>query len=189
MTTDKFSRSTGRSAAEWQTHIENRAADLGRGIQELSHRDMVAIAQTEDVTDWWAQGIAVEIERRIGRRKVGQTVTGSISAGVSKTVPGQWGDVFQSFSTFMANGGTTLLPSAAAGEPAISATEKWRYWRCSFQDGSKANLDCSAVSGSNQPKTRLSMKHDGLASMEARDATRSHWRKVLNDFAATLSSQ
>lgn len=189
MTTDRFSRATGRHATDWRALMESRATELGQGIQELSHQEMVAIAQSEGATDWWAQGIAVEVERLIGRREVGQTVTGSINAGVSKTVPGEWREIFESFHSFMTTGGATLLPSAATGEPTTSATAKWRYWHCSFADGSKATLDCSDASRNHQPKARLSIKHDGLPSMADRDATKSHWKAVLNDFAKTLSSQ
>lgn len=60
---------------------------------ELSHKEMAHAAVEAGATPWWAQGIAVEIERRIGQRKVGESCTGDINASASKTVPGVWTDV------------------------------------------------------------------------------------------------
>ena len=75
-----------------------------------------------------AAATPVEIERMIGRRQVGQTVTGSINASVTKTVPGEWTDVFEKFVAFMES-------RQLADAPRITATEKWRYWRVPLADG------------------------------------------------------
>lgn len=183
--TDKFEKGTGRDIDGWMEFLRSHhegAADL----HDLTHQQMAALAVDGGASEWWAQGIAVEVERIIGRRKVGQTVTGSVNAGASKTVPGEWRQVFEKFTAFMADGGEELLPADLATQPSTSATEKWRYWRASFTDGSSAALDCSDASTGDTVKTRLSMKHDKIPSMAQRDPVKAHWKQVLASFAASL---
>lgn len=181
---DKFEKGTGRDIHAWMEFIqehEDGAADLSA----LSHQQLAALASAGGASDWWAQGIAVEIERLIGRRAVGQTVTGSVNAGASKTVPGEWTEVFDLFVAFMEAGGSRLLTAELIDAPRISHTDKWRYWRASLVDGSVVAIDCSESNG----KTRLSVKHDKLGSLEEREPAKVHWRGVLKEFAELLASQ
>lgn len=178
---DKFEKATGRDIIAWMSYIrehEDGAADL----TTLSHRQLAALASAGGASDWWAQGIAVEIERVIGRRAVGQTVTGSVNAGATKTVAGEWTEVFDRLVDFL---GELPLPSPLVDAPRISHTEKWRYWRASLEDGSVVAIDCSAVKG----KTRISVKHDKIPTMEERGPVKEHWRGALEEFAAHLASQ
>ncbi|MDO5511527.1 SRPBCC domain-containing protein [Corynebacterium sp.] len=170
---DKFEKGTGRSIDAWMEYVKDHGDP-----QELSHQELAALASRGGASDWWAQGIAVEIERIIGRRQVGQTVSGSVNAGASKTVPGEWTEVFEAFVSFMED-------KELIDEPRISATEKWRYWRASLEDGSEIAIDCSDVKG----KTRLSVKHDKLPSMDDREKMKSFWRATLAEFADTLKAQ
>ncbi|GAB3695804.1 hypothetical protein [Corynebacterium nasicanis] len=167
---DKFEKATGRSIDDWMEFFGDP--------QELSHQDLARLASEGGASEWWAQSIAVEIERMIGRRQIGQTVTGSIAASASKTVPGEWTEVFDKFVSFMEN-------KQLADAPRITATDTWRYWRADLEDGSQVAVDCSEVKG----KTRLSAKIDKLASMEKRDLAKEKWRALLNEFAETLPSQ
>lgn len=113
---DKFQKSTGRDIDEWMDHLRSQE-EGAEDLHDLTHQQMAALAVDGGASDWWAQGIAVEIERIIGRRKVGQTVTGSVNAGASKTVPGEWTEVFNRFTDFMSEGGRELLPVEPAGKP------------------------------------------------------------------------
>lgn len=182
---DKFQKGTGRDIDEWMDYLRSHE-EGAEDLHDLTHQQMAALAVDGGASDWWAQGIAVEIERIIGRRKVGQTVTGSVNAGASKTVPGEWTEVFDRFADFMSKGGRELLPAEPAGKPSTSGTEKWRYWRVAFTDGSSAALDCSDASRGTGLKTRLSMKHDKIPSMDQRDAVKAHWKQVLASFSETL---
>lgn len=183
--TDRFSKGTGRDIEEWMEYL--RSHDKGaEDLHKLTHQQMAVLAVDGGASEWWAQGIAVEIERIIGRRQVGQTVTGTVNAGASKTVPGEWREVFEKFATFMAEGGEEVLPVKLDGEPSASATEKWRYWRATFADGSSATLDCSDAPTGDRRKTRLSMKHDKIPAMDQRDSVKAHWKHVLATFADSL---
>lgn len=179
--TDKFGKATGRDIHEWmgfmQAH-EAGAADLN----QLSHQQLAVLAVEGGASAWWGQSIAVEIERMIGRREVGQTATGSVNAGASKTVRGEWTEVFNRFVSFMAEGGERLPVGISEG-PRISETDKWRYWRATLADGSSLTIDCADASRRGVAKARLSVQQDQLPSMEDRDEAKVHWRGVLTEFA------
>lgn len=167
---DKFQRATGRTVQEWM--------DLIGDARETSHREIAAAAAQGGASDWWAQSIAVEIERIIGRREIGQSGDGTVHVSVSKTVAGEWTDVFEKFVQYME--GLSLVDA-----PRLSATEKWRYWRATLEDGSQVAIDVSDAKG----KTRVSVKHDKLPGMEQREPTRQFWRGLLGDFASHIASQ
>lgn len=173
---DKFHTATGRTIGEWMEYMRPHGE-----LHDLSHRELAALASSGGASDWWAQSIAVEIERIIGRRQIGQTGTGSVAVSASKTLPGEWTTVFDRFVDFMSAQDLSMLVDA----PRISATEKWRYWRADATDGSAIAIDCSDVNG----RTRLSVKHDKLPGMDDREPTKQYWRALLNDFARSLSSQ
>lgn len=79
--TDRFTAPTGKSMAEWLALLDNP--------HNMPHKEMAAFFVQQGVSAWWAQGLTVAIEQHIGRRVVGQTCTGTWSASVSKTVPGE----------------------------------------------------------------------------------------------------
>ncbi|AGF73785.1 hypothetical protein [Corynebacterium halotolerans] len=185
-TKDRFANATGRSIGEWMEYLQSHP-DGGVNLHDLTHQDFARLAIEGGASEWWAQSISVEVERIIGRRRVGQTVTGSVSAGASKTVRGEWTEAFDSFVAFLSAGGRDLLPAEPLDEPRISETEKWRYWRAGLTDGSTVAIDCSDASTGEVRKTRLSVKHDKLGSLEQRDAIKAHWRGVLDEFAEEVA--
>ncbi|QNE88600.1 hypothetical protein H0194_05615 [Corynebacterium incognita] len=164
---DKFSRATGKSLEEWMRLIP----------AELSHKEMAQAAVEAGATPWWAQGIAVEIERRIGRRKVGESCTGDINASTSKTVPGVWTEVFDALAEFLA----TKCPFDIE-EPTTSATEKWRYWRADVTDGTKITINVSDGGG----KSKIGVQHSKLPDHDARQNVKDVWQSTLTGFAKTL---
>lgn len=183
---DRFANATGRSIEEWMEFLRSHP-DGAADLHDLTHQDLAHLAVEGGASEWWAQSISVEVERVIGRRSVGQTVTGSVNAGASKMVTGEWTEVFDRFVAFMAEGGRDLLPADPADEPRVSETEKWCYWRVGLADGSTVAIDCSDGSTGDVRKTRLSVKHDKLASLGQRDAVKTHWRGMLNEFAEEVA--
>lgn len=184
---DRFQAATGRSIDDWLSYLRSHP-DGSTDLHELTHQDMARLAGNGGASAWWAQNIAVEVERIIGRREVGQTVTGSVQVGVSRTVPGTWTEVFESFTNHMASGGRGLLPADPTDAPRISATEKWRYWRVTFADGSTATLDCSDATRNGTPRTRLSLRHDRFPALADREPVRTHWRGVLDSFVEEVTT-
>ncbi|HEU0012817.1 MAG TPA: SRPBCC domain-containing protein [Longimicrobium sp.] len=73
---------TGRGWDEWEALLD------ARGAAELPHGRIVALLAGGLVESaWWRQTVAVEYERRKGRRQPGQTADGGFQVGVRRTMP------------------------------------------------------------------------------------------------------
>ncbi len=112
--------------------------------RDLNHTEMakVTLAEIRKVgragnPEWWAQSVTVAYEQQIGRRVVGQSCEGDYSVTVSKTLTGELDATAERWSSFMA-GSDELRGVAIVDGPRTSATEKWRYWRCGLDGGSRS---------------------------------------------------
>ncbi|WP_018298185.1 hypothetical protein [Corynebacterium lubricantis] len=181
---DKFEKATGRTIPEWMDFLRNHE-NGNKDLNELSHKQMATLAEDYGASGWWAQSIAVDIEREIGRREVGQRDSGKFSANATKTMPGEWTDVFARFTEFMASA-EGALPAAVDGESSTSESEKWRYWRADLVDGTKVVVMCNDASAKGVAKTRFAVQHEKLPSSEARDDMKAHWKATLDTFKASL---
>ncbi|WIM67669.1 hypothetical protein QP027_11380 [Corynebacterium breve] len=177
---DKFEKATGKNLEAWMEIIGQQGS-----LSDIPHKEMARIAEENGASAWWAQSIAVEVERKIGRRALGQTCTGDFNANASKTIPGEWTEVFEKFVAYMADT-PEALPSPLQGESSSSATEKWRYWRANFSDGTRVNVVCNDGSAKGVAKTKLATQHDKLPDDDARDEMKTHWKSVLASFADSL---
>lgn len=183
---DKFKKATGRCLESWAEAI---IAAAGSPLESLSHQELAKTAVKLGATEWWGQSIAVELERLIGRREVGQTCSGTFAASASKTVPGEWTEVFHTAEQWL---GTNIekLPLPLANNATISATAKWRYWRATFTDGTNVTLmatDGTAAKPDSPAKTKLSIQHEKLADAAARDAAKAAWKAILADLSQSLA--
>ena len=61
----------------------------------------------------------------------------------------------------------------AQGEPRVSSTEKWRYWRIALVDGSAVNVDISS--------NKIAVQHAKLASNDHGERWRVFWRTRLEE--------
>ncbi|MHA2790192.1 hypothetical protein ACXZ66_13800 [Corynebacterium sp. S7] len=181
---DKFKRGTGRTITAWMEFMQ--AHENGnKDLNELSHKQIAALAEDGGASAWWAQSIAVDIEREIGRREVGQRNSGKFSANATKTMPGEWTDVFARFTKFM-NRQDGALPAEVDGESSTSESEKWRYWRADLVDGTKVVVMCNDASAKGVAKTRFAVQHEKLLTAELRDEMKTHWKATLDSFRASL---
>lgn len=79
---EKVRQATGRTPAEWEALLD------ARGAAELSHGRIAALLGEIGVgSGWWMQMLAVDYERRKGRRAVGQTADVGFNVGVQRTLP------------------------------------------------------------------------------------------------------
>lgn len=180
---DKYSRATGRSLAEWVDLLRAEHPD----IEGYEHREIARSAVALGASEWWAQGIAVDFERMIGRRRVGETSTGRISVSASKTMPGEWSTAFEEVVEFLRTS-PAALPAELDDAPRISETDKWRYWKAKFVDGTTAAINCSDVSKDGTPKVRFAVEHSGLGDLESRAPLKEHWRSVFTAFTQERST-
>jgi len=119
--------------------------------------------------------IAVAYEQHIGRRVPGQSGDGSYSVSASRTVSGSLDDALARWIEVVG------VPSEISGvavesTPETSATEKWRYWRCSLVDGSRISVNISLKS---PDKSIVSVQHDRLEFDDLREHWRTYWKAVL----------
>lgn len=173
--TEPFERATNRPWGEWVALLD------AAGARALPHPEIVPLVLAQIDVDslynanWWAQGLTIAYEQHIGRRIPGQRGDGTFAGSISKTYPGSLDDALAAWQAIVA-GRTEFIGLRVAGEPASSATEKWRYWRCGLEDGSKVNVTVNAV---GPGKSRIAVEHTKLTSPEAIAASKQWWRELL----------
>jgi uncharacterized protein YndB with AHSA1/START domain len=79
---DAVRAATGRTPGEWETLLDER------GAADFSHKQIVALLEELGVeSGWWMQMLAVDYERRKGKRAVGQTAAAGFNVGAQRTLP------------------------------------------------------------------------------------------------------
>lgn len=167
-TWDTVARSTGIQGEEWVRLLDPAHNHAQLADAALSHLRATLAAQPDGVLqsknlEWWAQGVAVSFEQHIGRRVPGERCDGSFGANASKTVPGAQADIAAAWAEF-----APQLPLILDGEPRISETAKWNYWRVkatspTAPDGSSASVSMN-IQSHTPGKTTVAAEVKGLTS-------------------------
>ena len=129
--------------------------------------------------EWWGQSVAVAYEQQIGRRIPGQSSTGDFHVGASKTYAGDLDAALEAWRGLVGDRGS-FGGVPVEGEPRISSTEKWRYWRIDLADGSRVSVD---IGWKADGKSTIGINHTRLDSAESIG----HWRGVWRGILAGLS--
>lgn len=168
--TAAFAKATGRSWEQWLTFLE------AIGARDLPHQEIAQrIFDTGDASGWWSQGIAVAYEQHIGRRQPGQRTDGAFEVSVSRTVTGTLDDALAMWIDVMA-GRDDVDGVALVGEPGVSRSDKWRYWRCALADGSRVTV---TIGGKGEGKAAITVAQQKLDSAEDQQRWRAWWKGVL----------
>ena len=156
------------------------------GGDSLDHTALARVATDElrrrsvDKAEWWGQGVAVAFEQHLGRRVPGQRSDGSFETSVSKTLGRDLDAALAAWSQAAAEA-PAFGARVALEAPSVTATEAWRYWRVTFDDGSKLTV----MSGTRpNGAAYVSAQHAGLANAEEVPLAKAHWRAVLERAAA-----
>ncbi|MDW7739029.1 MAG: hypothetical protein SCJ97_03080 [Bacillota bacterium] len=166
---------TGRSWDDWLARLKEIKAE------NLTHKDIVKILETEyKVDSWWAQTITVEFERITGRRKVGQTGAGYFQVSASRTLTGSMDQVFGQWLSFI-DGIKKFNNLSMIGNPRISETEKWRYWRVNLSDGSQLAV---SVNNKAKGKSLLTVTHSKLPDEESSETWKKYWKDFIQKVPA-----
>ena len=134
---------------------------------------------------WWSQNVTVEYEKHIGRRETGQTQSGEYEGTATRTLPGTMDEVLDRWIARLPDD-----PAAAgfdgvglAGDPSVSRTEKWRYWRATLADGSRVTVTISDKPGGAAkaagPASTLAVTSSKLRTREESARWKSYWRAYL----------
>lgn len=151
----------------------------------LNHADMAKVvlaiineAGASPNPEWWAQAVTVAYEQHIGRRKPGQRSDGGYAVTINRTCSGTMDAVLEKWSALIESlsdiDGTRIVDS-----PRISKTDKWRYWRCSLEDGS--NIVVSMQNMRNGEKATIAIQHDKLSQPQEVERWRAYWKAVELD--------
>lgn len=182
--TTAIERASGLGWSSWTRHLDSL------GGASLSHAQLAAAAKqrlTElgvERSDWWAQGIAVAYEQAIGRRAPGQRADGSHEMSVSKTF-GR--DLDHTLETWIA----TVADAAdhrglASGAATVTSSEKWRYWRTVFTDGTKLVVTIGLRANG---KPYAAVTHSGFDGGDRIEAWATYWRERLADAAVRARTE
>lgn len=127
----RIKEATGKTWSEWLTLFKSFKAD------QLTHKDIVkTLSKKTEVDGWWLQMVTVKYEQEIGRREKGQESNGSYTMGVGNVVDGELDDVFAKWLDAVE--GKQSFNSESVEDMSNSSSEKWRYWRANFANGTKA---------------------------------------------------
>ncbi len=169
---------TGKASAEWFALLDDR------GARDLPHRDIARLLTDEyGVPGWWSQMVTVEYEKHIGRRVTGQRQDGAYEATATKTLAGTKDEVLEGWLARVPAPERGFDGVAFAGEPTVSRTEKWRYWRVGLADGSRITVTIADKPGGAAkapgPASTLAVTSAKLASREEADRWKAFWKAHL----------
>jgi hypothetical protein len=160
------------TGANWQTWFERLESINAR---DLTHKDIAAkLVSDFQVAGWWAQSLAVRYEKTIGRRATGQSLDGSFSTSVSKTIDGSMDDALQWWLQKVDD--QTEFNDVGIVTSSVTETEKWRNYRVALADGSRVVV---GIYAKTPTKAGFGLQHEKLASAEAADAWRIYWKLLL----------
>lgn len=165
-------KASGKGWIEWFDLLDEEKAG------DLSHAEIVQFLEARhNVPGWWAQSIAVEYERYLGRRQVGQVKDSTFQTAVSKTLPGGLDQVFKLWlNSVQGLKEFNFIP--LAGKPATSKSEKWRYWRVDLMDGSKVTI---TVGTKSADKSILTFSNERLKNQDAIEPWKVFWKNYINN--------
>lgn len=160
---------TGKNWAGWKRFLD----DAGAG--KMSHGDIAKFLKKNGVGPWWRQMVSVGYERMIGRRVVGQNCEGNFSAGASRALSGDMDSALARW-VLMVEGQVEFAGALASGEPRVTSSDKWCYWRIDLDNGSRVTVHFSKKS---DEKCTAGINHDKLADQAAVTEVKVFWKALL----------
>lgn len=163
---------TGKKWDEWYAILDSA------GAREMPHKEIAQWLHDSGTLTlpWWGQMVTVGYEQHIGRRESGQNCYGDFVANASKTLPGTLDSALAAWLARVAGlGDFNGVP--LAGEPRVTSTEKWRYWRAVLADGSAVSVN---IGLKGEGKVGLAVDHGKLADQEAVTAWKAYWKEFLS---------
>ena len=173
-------KATGRELREWFAILDEHEA------RDLPHKDIARLLTAEyEVPGWWSQSVTVEYEKHIGRRETGQTQSGEYEGTATRTLPGTMDEVLERWMARLPDDPAAAVFDGVgfAGEPSVSRTDKWRYWRVTLADGSRVTVTIADKPGgaakAGGPASSLAVTSSKLVTREESARWKSFWRAYL----------
>lgn len=163
---------TGKTWKQWFEILREEKAE------GITHKEIAAWLQKNyEVPGWWAQTITVEYERLIGRREAGQSAGGHYQVSASKTLPGTKDQILGLWQKIV-EGMNHFDNVIFSDKPAVSKTDKWRYWRVTLSDGSKVAV---SIGNKGDKKSLLTINHEKLQDQVAAKQWKVYWKSFLGN--------
>lgn len=170
---ESIERALGEPWAQTRQRLEKA------GGTDASHKELAdaLYPQFDGVVanhGWWVQGAVVAYEQEIGRRVPGQRADGTFDVAVSRTVPGERGEVIDRLAALVDGslGGVDL-----DGQPRLSTTPKRSFWRANLVDGTKIE---AAAEPKDDGRTVLALTASKLPSAEALEERRAQLKDLIS---------
>jgi hypothetical protein len=161
---------TGKGWEEWFALLEQK------GAREMSHAEINRwLGDVHELAFEHCNWVTTAYERHIGRLVVGQDCYGNFYATASKGVAGDLDFALDAWLRRV-NGATEFNGLSLAGEPKVSSTEKFRYWRATFTDGGTINI---VISIKGPGKSTVAVDHRKLADEAAVKEWKEYWKGFL----------
>lgn len=169
MSDDAVKAATGRDWTEWRAFLDSA------GSAAKSHKQIALDLYAAGMPGWWAQVVTVGYERMTGRRAVGQRRDGAFSARVSRTVAG---DKDAALARWLAAIGDRAEYDdvLAEGEPRVTSSANWRYWKVDLEDGSRVSV---TIYEKGADKANIGIGHEKIGAAEAAARWKLWWKGVL----------
>lgn len=170
---EAITKATGKPWGQWLEQLESA------GAEDLSHKPLASMIYQLMPADlenpgWWAQSVAIAYEQHIGRRVPGQASDGSFKGSVSTTLSMDLEGALQSWVSAV-TAISEFNGARLTAQPAVSGSEKWRYWKAQFSDGSRVSVNITMKGN----KASVSADHAKLANPQQLEGWKSFWRQIL----------
>jgi len=174
--TSAIANATGIPWETWSAHLTNAKAG------EMTHKEIAELAFTQmpstlENPGWWAQSVAVAYEQQIGRRLPGQAQDGTFQGSVSTTLAADLDSALARWEQ-QVNGLELFNGQRLVERARTSGSERWRYWRASFSDGTKAQVDI----GLKGDKSSVAINITKAETPDQVSEWKSFWRQILDEF-------
>jgi uncharacterized protein YndB with AHSA1/START domain len=164
-------KNTGKGWKEWLRILD------AWGAKEHKHGEIATyLIEEQGVPGWWAQTITGGYERSRGMRVKYQTMQGSFSVSVSKTLPVGVGKLYKAFTD--ARQRSSWLER---GTLKSRTSQRNKSARFDFRDGSSRVQ--VYFESKERAKTTVTVMHERLADVGAVEEMRAMWKDRLADLA------
>lgn len=163
---------TGKGSEEWFAILD------AAGAREMPHKEIaqwLAASSAPLADPALSQWITIAYEKRIGRRVTGQDCYGNFFATASRAVAGDLDFALDAWLRRV-EGVSDFNGLALAGAPKVSKSEKFRYWRGVFDDGSTINI---VINAKGAGKCTVAVDHRKLAGEDAVGEWKAFWKEFL----------
>lgn len=186
---DAVRAATGRTPGEWEALLD------APGAADFSHKQVVALLQDLGVeSGWWRQMLAVDYERRKGKRVLGQTAATGFEVGVRRTLPIPPDEAWQLLTSpegvrawlggapplKWEKGETYTLQDGSSGE--VRVFNPGRHMRITWQPAGWPRASTLQVRAmpSGEGKTVISFHQEHLPGAAERDERRQFFAAALD---------